>query len=619
MDETGKVIPGVRTRQKSKWKSNSKINYIIAVAFSIILLLSLFLFTVSDAFASKNTICRGVIVAGQNIGGLTKEEAHKILIENSSKAIENSKVVLKTNDKSTTITAADVNAKIDVLSSVDAAILYGKSNNIFKNIGDVFTARIFKKNLPAVIKYDHIKLDELISNFSEMAGGNLKQHEVLVADSQIVIKPGKSGDGINIKNAKTAFDSALTVAKQVEVCLDIEPSSPTPIDIDELYDSVYREPVNSKYSKEGKNLKIVPHVTGRDFDKVNAKKQLAGLIEGGTNVVIQMQEIMPPITTASLSQGLFKDSLGRQTSKYLKSNVPRSKNVELSTSFINGTVLLPGEEFSYNQIVGPRTAQRGFRNAAIYENNRMVDGMGGGICQVASTLYGAALYADMEITSRTCHSLEVSYIPLGVDATVVYGAIDFKFKNNTDYPVKINAYASGGNLSMELVGTNKNPNRSIKITTSKIKSTPPTMKEIPDPSLPAGERVVTNNGFTGHIVDTYKLIYENGKLVENKFLHRSVYNMSPGEVRVGTGAVESIVDPETILPEETDASPSPDPILSPSPTPTPSISPTVSPSSIPSTTPSLTPTPSIKPTNTPTSTPTPSLKPTENSDYPSGI
>ena len=271
----------------------------------------------------------------------------------------------------------------------------------------------------------------------------------------------------------------------------------------------------------------------------------------------------------------------------------------------------------------------------------MVDGMGGGICQVTSTLYGATLYADMETVERVGHSLEVTYVPLGTDATVVFGAIDFKFRNNTIHPIKNNASAINGNLKEELVGTKKNAARSIKINTQQVSTTPPTMKEIPDPTLAAGKRVVSNKGFSGHVVNTYKVIYENGVEVENKFIHRSVYNMSPGEVRVGTGAADAVV--ETDEPIQPTIHPSPEPTAvnntpsiptntkTPTPTtiPTPATTPTQAPVNTPI--PTESPTPTVTPSTTPVPTPTPTatatpinptISPSTNSDdgnYPSCI
>ena len=121
----------------------------------------------------------------------------------------------------------------------------------------------------------------------------------------------------------------------------------------------------------------------------------------------------------------------------MTSNKPRAANVELAAKLINRTILLPGDEFSYNGSVGPRTAARGFKAASVYENNKMVDGLGGGICQTSSTLYAAVLYADLQVTERHEHSLEITYAPLGMDATVAYGSLDFRFKNNTSMPIKI--------------------------------------------------------------------------------------------------------------------------------------------------------------------------------------
>ena len=146
--------------------------------------------------------------------------------------------------------------------------------------------------------------------FSLQSGGNLKQHEIILGEKDIVIKPGRSGDGIDLKSAKEAFMTALSANQEITITLPIKPASPTPVDVDALYESIFKEAKDSHYSKEGNALKIVPHVVGRDFDKEAARVLVSGITEGGDNVVIRIREITPPITTASLSTGLFKDVLG---------------------------------------------------------------------------------------------------------------------------------------------------------------------------------------------------------------------------------------------------------------------------------------------------------------------
>ena len=191
----------------------------------------------------------------------------------------------------------------------------------------------------------------------------------------------------------------------------------------------------------------------------------------------------------------FPDVLGQYVSYYNAALYDRSTNVELAAKSINGKVLMPGEVFSYNATVGPRTAERGFKVATIFVGGETAQGLGGGICQTSSTLYSAVLHADLDIVERTNHSLKVTYVPNGMDATVSWGSLDFKFKNSTKYPIRIQCEYGGGTLKVSVMGTKEDKSKSIE---------------------------VISEG-SGSIYNTYKIYYENGVEVNRKFIARSVY------------------------------------------------------------------------------------------------
>ena len=161
----------------------------------------------------------------------------------------------------------------------------------------------------------------------------------------------------------------------------------------------------------------------------------------------------PSNTTTTTKGEEFSDVLGSKTTYYNSSVKGRTTNIRLAAEAINGTVLQPGETFSLNGIVGRRTAAKGYQNAIIFQNGKQVEGLGGGVCQVSSTVYGAVLYADLKVTERSCHQFQVSYTPVSQDAAVYYGSQDFKFVNNTDNPIKIVASAGSGSLSVTIYGT----------------------------------------------------------------------------------------------------------------------------------------------------------------------
>lgn len=158
----------------------------------------------------------------------------------------------------------------------------------------------------------------------------------------------------------------------------------------------------------------------------------------------------------------FSDVLGSKTTYYNTSVKGRSTNIRLAAEAIDGTVLQQGETFSLNGVVGRRTAAKGYQNAIIFQNGKQVEGLGGGVCQVSSTVYGAVLYADLQVTERSSHQFQVSYTPVSQDAAVYYGSQDFQFVNDTDNPIKIAADASNGSLTVTIYGT-KNAEKKVTL------------------------------------------------------------------------------------------------------------------------------------------------------------
>jgi vancomycin resistance protein YoaR len=195
--------------------------------------------------------------------------------------------------------------------------------------------------------------------------------------------------------------------------------------------------------------------------------------------------------------------------------------------------LLPGEQFSFNGTVGRRTLKAGFKLAGVYKNGQHDTGLGGGICQVSTTLYNSALLADLPIRRRSNHSLPVPYVPLGQDATVDYGNLDLVFENSYPTPIAISSYYEPGRLTFRVLGQ-KQPGLSVKITRSRMEAHAAEVEHVRDPTLPAGVKRVVKPGSTYRRVATFRLVYMNGKLVKKEPLGHSIYGGMPRVVAVGT-------------------------------------------------------------------------------------
>lgn len=220
---------------------------------------------------------------------------------------------------------------------------------------------------------------------------------------------------------------------------------------------------------------------------------------------------------------MFTNTLSTYSSNYNANNINRSNNLELATSKLNNVIVLPNEIFSYNQTVGDRSIATGFKEASIYTSNGIETGIGGGVCQVSSTLYNAVLRANLDIVERRNHRYSVPYVPLGCDATVSYDSIDFKFKNTRSYPIKIQAFAKNGIVSVSILGIYENIEYDISVVNKKIYTIPFETKFTYDDTLSSGSRIVGQKGSYGYVVDTYKIVKLNGSVVSEIFISSDTY------------------------------------------------------------------------------------------------
>lgn len=246
---------------------------------------------------------------------------------------------------------------------------------------------------------------------------------------------------------------------------------------------------------------------------------------------VVMESRQPRITETQLSS--VSRSLASFTTSLAGSSRNRIHNVTLAASAIDGTALLPGDTFSYNAAVGSRTARAGFRNAPVIINGEKREGIGGGICQVSSTLYNAALLANLTIISRRPHSRPVPYVPAGRDATVVDGAIDFRFKNNLTHPVVVTVQVAGRKLVTAIHGSPEDASQ-VEIVTAGGRTRGAGYRTIRDPRLRIGRRVIISRPSSGRSVTVSRLVRDGGKVLSREIVSRDRYPARQGLIRVGS-------------------------------------------------------------------------------------
>ena len=304
--------------------------------------------------------------------------------------------------------------------------------------------------------------------------------------------------------------------------------------LDELATRFNREPKEATFKLGAKGPIITEDVIGRNVDIEKTLNQIEKVVKAeetaDVELVVNIEE--PKLKDEDLRQ--MKNRLSKFYTVFDAGYYERAQNIRVATAKINGVVLLPGQVMSVDKQVGPRTAVRGFMISKIIVNNKYEDGIGGGLCQVSTTLYNAALYANLDIVARKNHSIVSPYIAPGRDSTVFGGSKDLKIKNNRDYPIYIKSYTVGGRLYFEIYGKKESDDKKVVIRTTVVSHTAAGMDVVKDPTLYVGHYKIEFPPHDGYVIKTYKDVYLNGKKLETVYLGLSSYNKSNGVKLVGS-------------------------------------------------------------------------------------
>lgn len=349
----------------------------------------------------------------------------------------------------------------------------------------------------------------------------------------ITVVMGTPGYSFKASDLYTLAKENAASGEYGTVTLDMTETLPVDVNVVEEYKTMACEPTEPYYYAGD----IVEGSSGYDMDW-DAAIAAVEAASWGETLVLPMTETPPEKTAAEVRAVLFRDELGSYSSPHT-ANSNRTTNLTLCCKAINGTVINPGEIFSFNGVVGERTAAKGYKEATVYVGTESVGQLGGGICQVASTIYDAALYADLEITDRTYHMFFVTYVKGGLDATVYWGSQDFCFRNDTEYPIRINASVSGGYVHISIDGTKTN-NNYVVLSSTQLSSTPYSTVYENDSSMAAGTEKETVSPYTGYVYEAYQYVYAgDGTLLETNYLGKSVYAKRDRVVKVGTKQASS--------------------------------------------------------------------------------
>lgn len=516
-------------------KLNKKVPIIGGAVIGVILVIYIIL----CFLASGNGFIKNMTINGIKVNNMSKDEIVTQLEKQYQKDEKNLLLNLSLNDQKYQIDMKD-NVKVNIKKQV---------NNIQKKYNNFFTKGYHyllqhNENISIDIK-DQKQLNKDIKKSGILDYSTLVPTTYKVEKTKVIFTKGKSGEAVKQKDVYNTIQTALN-EYDFNKTLKIKPSS---VSEDEsvmkiIYKSLSKEGKNATLDKND-NYKIVAEQYGAKYDLDDSISAFNKAKEG-KEFEVKAKAIVPSITKEDLEKNLFKDVLGEYTTTVNGSSV-RKNNVRLAGEKCN-VILLPGEEFSYNQTVGKRTKENGFGEAGAYLNGETVQEVGGGVCQTSSTLYNAVVLANLEVTERTNHTYISSYVPIGRDATVSWGGPDFKFKNNRDYPIKIEASYANSKLTCKIIGTNVDGSY-VKFTSERTGDVAYNTKYENDATIPEGQQVTKQAGSNGGRAVSYRLVYDkDGKLLSKKKEAKSYYKGHEAIIAVGTMKVEQV--PET-TPETT--------------------------------------------------------------------
>lgn len=519
---------GQTDKKQSALAKNRKIILISVCSVAVVLLISaivciwyFFGWPTNDGLILNN-----VMVGGINLGGMSVEEAKTAVHEATDHTYTQMDMVIELPDTTMHLSPADTGATLDVDAVVEEAYAYGrrgsyKEREAMKEASLVSTHHIpFLNYLNLNLEYIKGELDAYGNSFNSVYTPSKVEFDVekpvLDAGAEnfsndapcqvMTLTIGTPGRDLDIEKVYNqvldaySFNQFLVTTK-----LESPEKLPEPLDVEALYQEHRSDPADARLNNE--TYEVIPEIFGYDFDLEEALLKMEQAKYGDT-VEVPFRYLLPELYGSDLSALLFRDVLGAYETKHT-GDENRNTNLRLACAAIDGLILGAGETFDFNTVVGERTAAAGYKRADAYSSGETVKTLGGGICQISSTLYYCTLVADLGIVERSPHSYVSSYMPMGMDATVSWGGPHFSFKNSTNYPIRIEAKVEDGFVKIQLIGTDEK-DYYIEMEYELIGSqSPDTVYREMYPDNPDGyedgDRITSP--YKGYTVRTYKLKY----------------------------------------------------------------------------------------------------------------
>lgn len=484
------------TTRKKSFKSVLSILGLIIITTIIITAIILSIILIKNK--TNQIIVSGISIKGIDVSGLNQTQAKKTLETYLAENLPEN-INLKHNEFETSISLSSLEVNFDINNAIEKAFEIGRSGNIIQDSIETLKVMFFNIDIEPTFTINEQVLLDALNDISTKLPDTVIESSYYIEDKNLILTSGKEGNIVNVNQMATYIKNGIMNLTLKNRTLDISTSikKPSKINIEKIYEEVHKDAKDAYYTQNP--FTVYPSENGIDF-AISIEEATAMLEEEKDEYTIPLKILYPNITTNMIGTEAFPDLLSEFSTNYNSGDTDRTTNLKLAANKINGTVIMPGETFSYNQVVGARTIAAGYKEAPIYVQGKVVDGLGGGICQITSTLYNAVVYANLEIIERSNHQFVPSYVTASRDATVVYGSIDFKFKNNRNYPIKLICSVSRGIANFKIFGLKTDNEYDVEISS-----------------------YITGRTSTAIYSEAYKILKQNGQVINRQLLSKDVY------------------------------------------------------------------------------------------------
>ncbi len=582
------------SKNKGRKRGRRRLRILITVS-SILFVLLLGLLIDSALYYGK--IHGGVSISGRSMSGLTRDEATAALTRLADEAAQNP-IALRSGDRTWSVMPSDVGTTIDVQRGVSEAMDVTRGSNFVVDLFRRFTLYFSGEDVALRGTVDSVMMDEVLNEIAQEIDIPAVNPGLIIDEGNIRVVDGQKGSVVDrnrlraqlkdllfslhsteleipmlveepamkvedtreavgqaeimISGSVTLTDGDRTwsltpeqIAAYMDFATEMQNGVATLIPflsaeklspfLDEVATAVAKDPVNATFKGDGTQAWVVPAVTGRalDSEKTAEALTIAALKTTGRTATVVVATIEPDRTTDEANSMGIKDVLGECTTSW-EGSADRQTNVRITAEYASNVLLAPGEIYDFDAQIGPRTEERGYKKAAGITGGELEDQLGGGICQVSTTLFNAALDAGLEIIERQNHSIYIDHYPKGRDATVSAGGPNMRFRNDTEHYILVRGVSNGITTKFVIYGTDEG--RSVSFDISDFYDvTERTDVTIPNPSLGTGTTVIKSEGQPGRSIKVVYTVKAKDGSVIRKDAFVSTWKMMPRQIEVGTG------------------------------------------------------------------------------------